>query len=80
MDHNRESRSVGNRQEEKSKTMNEITAHLERDDSLNCDCDPGRGQSLDTPLKGDKSFNRATDTDRYVGNRIRERRIMLGLS
>lgn len=24
--------------------------------------------------------NRATDTDRYVGNRIRERRIMLGFS
>jgi transcriptional regulator with XRE-family HTH domain len=28
----------------------------------------------------DKPTNRATDTDRYVGTRIRERRIMLGLS
>jgi transcriptional regulator with XRE-family HTH domain len=27
-----------------------------------------------------KRANRATDTDRYVGTRIRERRIMLGLS
>jgi len=27
-----------------------------------------------------KPVNRATDTDRYVGARIRERRIMLGLS
>jgi len=27
-----------------------------------------------------KVVNRATDTDRFVGNRIRERRIMLGLS
>jgi len=27
-----------------------------------------------------KRANRATDTDRYVGQRIRERRIMLGLS
>ena len=29
---------------------------------------------------GDKVVNRATDTDRYVGTRIRERRVMLGLS
>ena len=28
----------------------------------------------------DKAANRATITDRYVGNRIRERRVMLGLS
>lgn len=28
----------------------------------------------------DKVINRANDTDRYVGTRIRERRIMLGLS
>lgn len=27
-----------------------------------------------------KTINRATETDRYVGGRIRERRIMLGLS
>jgi len=32
------------------------------------------------PESADKATNRATDTDRYVGNRIRERRIMLGLS
>ncbi len=30
--------------------------------------------------KGDKVVNRATGTDRYVGGRIRERRIMMGLS
>ncbi len=29
---------------------------------------------------GGVTANRATDTDRYVGGRIRERRIMLGLS
>jgi transcriptional regulator with XRE-family HTH domain len=29
---------------------------------------------------GDRVVNRATDTDRYVGTRIRERRVMLGLS
>ena len=32
-------------------------------------------------LQGDgKTINRATETDRYVGGRIRERRVMLGLS
>lgn len=30
--------------------------------------------------RGDQPANRATDTDRHVGARIRERRIMLGLS
>lgn len=30
--------------------------------------------------RGDKPANRATDIDRHVGTRIRERRIMLGLS
>lgn len=30
--------------------------------------------------KGSKPINRANDTDRHVGARIRERRIMLGLS
>jgi len=30
--------------------------------------------------KSDKPLNRANDTDRHVGGRIRERRIMLGLS
>jgi transcriptional regulator with XRE-family HTH domain len=29
---------------------------------------------------GSTTINRATETDRYVGGRIRERRIMLGLS
>lgn len=36
-----------------------------------------------TPLsvpRTSKPTNRATDTDKYVGQRIRERRIMLGLS
>ena len=28
----------------------------------------------------EKKVNRATETDRHVGNRIRERRVMLGLS
>lgn len=32
------------------------------------------------PATGRSAPNRATDTDRYVGNRIRERRIMLGYS
>ncbi len=32
------------------------------------------------PLDQAKPINRATETDRYVGSRIRERRIMLGLS
>ena len=33
-----------------------------------------------TTTKVDRPMNRATDTDRHVGVRIRERRIMLGLS
>ena len=33
-----------------------------------------------TAAAGDRVGNRATDTDRYVGTRIRERRVMLGLS
>lgn len=32
------------------------------------------------PARGEKVANRATETDRHVGARIRERRIMLGLS
>ena len=33
------------------------------------------------PFDGEvKMVNRATDVDRYVGSRIRERRVMLGLS
>ena len=31
-------------------------------------------------VAADRVVNRATDTDRYVGIRIRERRVMLGLS
>lgn len=33
-----------------------------------------------TAVGGGKAANRATETDRFVGTRIRERRIMLGLS
>ena len=32
------------------------------------------------PDKGDDVVNRASETDRYVGVKIRERRVMLGLS
>ncbi|SOD95977.1 helix-turn-helix domain-containing protein [Caenispirillum bisanense] len=35
--------------------------------------------NMSVPRAG-KPTNRATDTDKYVGQRIRERRIMLGLS
>lgn len=41
------------------------------------------GQPADMSSRNDekaKPINRANDTDRYVGARIRERRIMLGLS
>lgn len=37
-------------------------------------------QSVASVGHTEKSVNRATETDRFVGNRIRERRIMLGLS
>lgn len=33
-----------------------------------------------SPDRGDQPVNRATDTDRHVGARIRDRRIKLGLS
>lgn len=33
-----------------------------------------------SPDRGDQPANRATDTDRHVGARIRDRRIKLGLS
>ncbi|OAN46587.1 transcriptional regulator [Paramagnetospirillum marisnigri] len=33
-----------------------------------------------TEAKAERPMNRANDTDRHVGTRIRERRIMLGLS
>jgi len=36
--------------------------------------------SIQTDSKTAKPLNRANDTDRHVGARIRERRIMLGLS
>lgn len=32
------------------------------------------------PAGDEKPVNRATDTDRYVGSRIRERRVLMGLS
>jgi transcriptional regulator with XRE-family HTH domain len=35
---------------------------------------------LNTHMRSTKPLNRANDTDRHVGARIRERRIMLGLS
>jgi transcriptional regulator with XRE-family HTH domain len=35
---------------------------------------------MPTPSKSTKPLNRANDTDRHVGARIRERRIMLGFS
>ncbi len=37
-------------------------------------------KQINIPNNGGGSTNRATDTDRFVGSRIRERRIMLGLS
>jgi len=37
-------------------------------------------RSMNKPEKTHKPINRANDTDRHVGARIRERRIMLGLS
>jgi transcriptional regulator with XRE-family HTH domain len=41
----------------------------------------GQDSRHDKPaISAGKVVNRATDTDRYVGNRIRERRVMLGLS
>ena len=36
--------------------------------------------STPTEVKSARPMNRANDTDRHVGSRIRERRIMLGLS
>ena len=39
-----------------------------------------RIMSSNTEVKATKPLNRANDTDRHVGARIRERRIMLGLS
>ncbi len=38
------------------------------------------GRNLRSKKHRDKPVNRATDTDRHVGARIRERRVMLGLS
>ncbi|KAF0114178.1 MAG: transcriptional regulator [Rhodospirillaceae bacterium] len=58
--------------------MNEIMAHIERDTSLDRDLESDH--SLHAHPKRDKSLNRATNTDRHVGNWIRERRVMLGLS
>ena len=37
-------------------------------------------RKIESSQVGRTTINRATETDRYVGGRIRERRIMLGLS
>ena len=37
-------------------------------------------RKIESSQGGGTTINRATETDRYVGGRIRERRIMLGLS
>lgn len=42
--------------------------------------DEPRIMPTNTEVKSERPVNRATDTDRHVGARIRERRIMLGLS
>jgi len=42
--------------------------------------DKPRIMPTNTEVKPERPVNRATDTDRHVGARIRERRIMLGLS
>lgn len=42
--------------------------------------DHPRTMSTDNEQKASKPLNRANDTDRHVGSRIRERRVMLGLS
>ena len=41
---------------------------------------PRKARKIESLPRGSTTINRATETDRYVGGRIRERRIMLGLS
>ncbi len=41
---------------------------------------PRKARKIESLQGGSTTINRATETDRYVGGRIRERRIMLGLS
>ena len=41
---------------------------------------PRKARNIESLQGGSTTINRATETDRYVGGRIRERRIMLGLS
>ncbi len=41
---------------------------------------PRKARKIESLPSGSTTINRATETDRYVGGRIRERRIMLGLS
>lgn len=41
---------------------------------------PRKSRKIESLQGGGTTINRATETDRYVGGRIRERRIMLGLS
>ncbi len=41
---------------------------------------PWKSRKIGPLQGGSTTINRATETDRYVGGRIRERRVMLGLS
>ena len=41
---------------------------------------PRKSRKIVSSPSGSRNISRATETDRYVGGRIRERRIMLGLS
>ncbi len=41
---------------------------------------PRKSRKIESLQGGGTTITRATETDRYVGGRIRERRIMLGLS
>ncbi len=41
---------------------------------------PRKSRKIVSSPSGSRTINRATETDRYVGGRIRKRRVMLGLS
>ena len=41
---------------------------------------PRKARKIESLQGGSTTINRATETDRYVAGRIRERRVMLGLS
>ena len=55
------------------------TSNFVRDSGTSPD-DRLRNMPTKTEDKAERPVNRANDTDRHVGTRIRERRIMLGLS